>query len=225
MDVNAAHRSIGLIQERSYIWFRHCCWGQSNGTPYPRQLRSREVTPRELCKQEMSTFIVWGWRSCVLEGFSNEGREEIWSERETVTSLYWTVPNSWEVWKGGIEVGVTTIIGRSSWHLPRILAKEVFEGTHGCYIARSGTTRDRLDISWTSDQVLGLKESCHKVQDDQVLQDPMEQPHYRRSNMGEWRFSPFSPSGFRVAVVRECATIRCHFWTFSPFKSRDEILF
>jgi hypothetical protein len=40
-------------------------------------------------------------------------------------------------------------------------------------------------ISRTSDQDLGPKESCHKAQDDQVLQDPMEQPYGRRSNMGE----------------------------------------
>jgi hypothetical protein len=89
------------------------------------------------------------------------------------------------VWKGGIQVGVTTVIGRSSRHLARILAKEVFEGTHECNIAESGTTRDRLDISQTSNQDLRAKESCHKAQDDQVLEDPMEQPHRRRSNMGE----------------------------------------
>jgi hypothetical protein len=63
--------------------------------------------------------------------------------------------------------------------------KKCFEGTRGCCIARSGTTRDGLDISRTSDQDLGLKESGHKTQDDQVLQDPMEQPYGRRSNMGE----------------------------------------
>jgi hypothetical protein len=100
------------------------------------------------------------------------------------------------VWKGGIQVGVSTVIARSSRHLPHILAKEVFEGTRGCYIAGSGTPRDRLDISRTSDQDLGQKESCHKVQDGQVLQGPMEQPHGRRSNMGKQGFSPFSPSGF-----------------------------
>jgi hypothetical protein len=27
---------------------------------YPRQLKSHKVVPRELCKQEMLTFIVWG---------------------------------------------------------------------------------------------------------------------------------------------------------------------
>jgi hypothetical protein len=169
----------------SYIWSRHCCWGRSNGTSYPRKLKSRKVVPRELCKQEALTFTVWGWRPHILKGFTNEGCKEIWSEREAITSLYWTIPNSWEVWKGGIQVGLTTVIDRSSWHLPRISAKEVFEGTRGCCIAESGTTRDRCDISWTSDQDLGPKESCHKAQDDQILQDPMEQPHRRRSNMGK----------------------------------------
>jgi hypothetical protein len=42
-----------------------------------------------------------------------------------------------------------------------------------------------FDISRTSDEDLGYEESSHKMQDDQVLQDPMEQPYGRRSNMGE----------------------------------------
>jgi hypothetical protein len=29
-----------------------------------------------------------------LKVFANEGRKEIWSEREAITSLYWTIPNS-----------------------------------------------------------------------------------------------------------------------------------
>jgi hypothetical protein len=61
-------------------------------------------------------------------------------------------------------------------HKNFILAKS------GCY---SGTARHGFDISRTSDQDLGPKESCHKVQDDQILQDLMEQPYGRRRNMGE----------------------------------------
>jgi hypothetical protein len=121
----------------------------------------------------------------VLKGLTNEGREEIWSDKEAITSLYWTIPNSGEVWEGGIQVRVTTVIGRSSRHLSRISAKKVLEGTRGCCIAGSGTTRHGFDISRTSDHDLGPKESCHKAQDDQVLQDTMEQPYGRRSNMGE----------------------------------------
>jgi hypothetical protein len=68
------------------------------------------------------------------------------------------------VWEGGIQVIVTTVIGRSSRHIPCISAKEVFEGTRGCCIAGSGTTRHGLDISRTSNQDLGPKESCHKAQ-------------------------------------------------------------
>jgi hypothetical protein len=82
-----------------------------------------------------ATFIVWGWRPHILKGVANEGHEEIWSKKEAITSLYWTIPNCWEVWKCGIQIGVTTIIGRSSRHLARISTKEVFEGTHGCRIA------------------------------------------------------------------------------------------
>jgi hypothetical protein len=124
-------------------------------------------------------------RPHVLKSFANEGREEIWSDREAITSLYWTIPNSGEVWEGGIQVRVTTVTGRSSRHLSRISAKEVLEGTRGYCIAGSGTTRHEFDISRTSDQDLGPKESCHKAQDDQVLKDPMEQPYGRRSNMEE----------------------------------------
>jgi hypothetical protein len=50
------------------------------------------------------TFTVWGWRPHVLKGFANEGREEIWSEREAIASLYWTIPNSWEVRKGAYKL-------------------------------------------------------------------------------------------------------------------------
>jgi hypothetical protein len=85
--------------------------------------------------------------------------------------------------------------------------------------------RVRFDISRAPDQDLGSKESCHEAEDDQVLQVLMEQPYGRRSNMGEWRFSPFSPSGVWPSVVRERAIVRCPFRNFSPFKSQDEILF
>jgi hypothetical protein len=60
-------------------------------------------------------------------------------------------------------------------------------------------------------KILDQKESCHKAQDDQVLQNPMDQPHGRRSNMGKREFSLFSPSGLRVVVVRERATVHCSF--------------
>jgi hypothetical protein len=43
---------------------------------YPRKLESREVTPRDLCKQEASTFGVRSWKSCVFESFAHERREE-----------------------------------------------------------------------------------------------------------------------------------------------------
>jgi hypothetical protein len=45
--------------------------------------------------------------------------------------------------------------------------------------------RVRFYISQAPNQDLGSKESYHKVEDDQVLQDRMEQPYGRRSNMGE----------------------------------------
>jgi hypothetical protein len=68
-------------------------------------------------------------------------------------------------------------------------------------------------------KILDQKSECHKKEDNQVLQDPMEQPYCRRSDMGKRGFPLFSLSGFRATVVRECAIVRCHFSTFSPFKS------
>jgi hypothetical protein len=170
--------------------------------------------PRVLCKQEVSTIIVWGWRLYIPKGLANEGHEEIWSEREAITSLHWAISHSWEVWNRGIQAGVTTVIGRSPWHLSHIVAEEVLEGTHGCCISRSGTARVRFDISRALDQDLRSKESCPKVEDTQVLQDPMEQPYGRRSNKWEWRFSLFSPSEVWATVVRECAIVHCPIMTF-----------
>jgi hypothetical protein len=41
---------------------------------------------RDLCKQEASTLGVRGWKSRILEGLTNEGREEVWDEREVLGS-------------------------------------------------------------------------------------------------------------------------------------------
>jgi hypothetical protein len=160
----------------SYNWSWPHRWGRSNGTPYSRQPKSREVTPRKLCKQEAPTLTVWAWRSCVPKGFTNEGCKEVYSEREAITSLHWTIPNPWEVWNRGVQAGFTTVVGKSPWHLPCIIAKEVLECICECCIIRSGTARGRFNIYRAPDQDLGSKESCHKAQDDQDLQDTMEQP-------------------------------------------------
>jgi hypothetical protein len=46
------------------------------------------------------------------------------------------------VWERGIQVGVATIIGRSSSrYLLRVTIEEVFEGTRGCCTTGRGTTR------------------------------------------------------------------------------------
>jgi hypothetical protein len=66
-------------------------------------------------------------------------------------------------WNRGIQGRVTTVVGRSSRHLPRIAAKEVLEGTSGSCNTRSGTPRVRFDISRASDQDLGPKELCHVI--------------------------------------------------------------
>jgi hypothetical protein len=89
------------------------------------------------------------------------------------------------VWNHDIQAGVTTVNGRSPQHLPCIIVEEVLEGTRGCGITESDTAQVRFDISRAPDQDLGSKESCHKVEDDQVLQDPTEQPYGTRGNTGE----------------------------------------
>jgi hypothetical protein len=45
-------------------------------------------------------------------------------------------------------------------HLPCVTVEEVLEGTRGCGIIGSGTTRVRFDISRAPDQDLRSKESC-----------------------------------------------------------------
>jgi hypothetical protein len=55
------------------------------------------------------------------------------------------------MWERGIQVGATIVIGRSSRYLPRVVAKEIFEGTRGCGITRSGTARDGFDVSRAPD--------------------------------------------------------------------------
>jgi hypothetical protein len=76
------------------------------------------------------------------------------------------------MWNRDIQAGVTIVVDRSLRHLPCVTTEEVLEGTHGCGIAGSGTARGRFDISRASDQDFGSKESRHKAQDNQVLQDP-----------------------------------------------------
>jgi hypothetical protein len=62
------------------------------------------------------------------------------------------------------------------------------------------------------------QESCHKAQDDQVLQDPMEQPHGRRSNMGKRGFSPFSPSGLQSCHSERTCNYSLFLLNLSPFQ-------
>jgi hypothetical protein len=152
---------LDWAMREGYLWSRHCWWGGSNGSPHTRQPKGRKVTPRELCKQEVSTLRGWSWRSCLSKGFTYEGREEVWSEGKISTSLHWTIPYYWEVWNHGIQAWIATIIDRSSWHLPRITTEKVLEGTRGRYIARSDTARIGFDQSWSPDQDLGSEGLCH----------------------------------------------------------------
>jgi hypothetical protein len=69
----------------------------------------------------------------------------------------------------------------------------VLEGTYGCGIAGSGTTRGKFDIPRAPNQDLGLKESCHKAQDGKVLQNSMEQPYHRRSCRSGFTTLPPTP--------------------------------
>jgi hypothetical protein len=46
---------------------------------------------RDLCKQEESTLGIRSWISCVLEGLTDMGCEEVWDERKVSFSLHWTL--------------------------------------------------------------------------------------------------------------------------------------
>jgi hypothetical protein len=72
---------------------------------------------------------------CHILGNADEGHEEGRDEREVSTLIHRTIPIPREMWNHGIQAGVTTVIGRSSQNLPRIIAEEVLEGIHGCCIA------------------------------------------------------------------------------------------
>jgi hypothetical protein len=59
--------------------------------------------PRGLCKQEAMTLGVWSTRSCVLEGLTNEGHEEVWGQRKVSASLHWAIPHTQEMWDRGLH--------------------------------------------------------------------------------------------------------------------------
>jgi hypothetical protein len=87
------------------------------------------MTSRELCKQEAPTPGVYSWGSCVSEGFTYERHEKVWNERKSSTSLHWTVSHTLEVWKCGIQVGIATLVGRSTRYLPRVTAKKCLKAS------------------------------------------------------------------------------------------------
>jgi hypothetical protein len=156
-------------RERVIIWTWHCRWSRSDGSSYSRQLESREVIPRELCKQEVLTLGVRGWKPPILEGFANEGCEQVWGERKVSTSLHQTISHPQEMWTCGLQAGLTTVVSRSSRHLPRVTTEEVLEGTRCCRITWSDTGRGTLDLPQASNQSPGSEGLCHKVKDNQVL--------------------------------------------------------
>jgi hypothetical protein len=103
---------LDLARREGYLWTQPSWWGWSDSLSYPRQPKSREVTPRKLCKKEVLTLGVWGWRSRISKGFANEAHEEVSDEREVSTSLQWTLSHHWEVWSCGMQAWLTTLVGR-----------------------------------------------------------------------------------------------------------------
>jgi hypothetical protein len=67
------------------------------------------------------------------------------------------------VWTRGIQIGVTTILGKSTRHLPHVTTEEVSERSHRCSTARSDTAQSRFDLSRAPDQDLGSEGSCHLI--------------------------------------------------------------
>jgi hypothetical protein len=114
-------------------------------------------------------------------GFTDEMREKVWGERKGCTSLHRTFFHTSEVWTYDIQIGVTTILGRSSCHLPRVATEEVFESTRGYSTVRSDTARSKLDLSRAPYQDFGSEGSCQQTQDHKVLQGAMEQPFRRKA--------------------------------------------
>jgi hypothetical protein len=66
----------------SYFWTGSCSRGQSNCQSYSRKPKGSKIAPRELCKQEATTIRVRSWGSCVSQGFTHEGHENIQNERK-----------------------------------------------------------------------------------------------------------------------------------------------
>jgi hypothetical protein len=95
-----------------YLWTRPCRRGWINSSSYSRKLESREVTPRDLCKQEALTFGVQSWKLCVFESFTHERREEVWGKWKTSTSLHGTVSHPREVWNCDLQAWPATILAR-----------------------------------------------------------------------------------------------------------------
>jgi hypothetical protein len=173
----------------------------------------------------VSTFGVQRWKSCVFEGFTHERREEVWGERIISTSLHRTVPHPREVWNCGLQAWLVTILSWSSWHLPRVTTEEMFVRTCGRRVAENDTARGWPVVPRAPNEGLGSEGSCHEAQNNQVLQYTMGQSLWRRSKLRKRGFSSFSASRLWTTVERERAIVRCPLRTFSPFKSRDEILF
>jgi hypothetical protein len=74
-----------------------------------------------------------------------------------------------------------------------------------------GVTVLKADLTYPEHSIKILDQKshvCYEEQDDQVLQDSMEKPYCRRSNMGNRGLPPLSPSKFRGTIVREHATVR-----------------
>jgi hypothetical protein len=91
--------------------------------------------PRDLCKQEASTFGIRSWKLGVFESLTDESREEVWGEGKVSASLHRTVSHPREVWNYGLQAGLTTILGRSSRYLPCVVIEEMLKSTRGCRVA------------------------------------------------------------------------------------------
>jgi hypothetical protein len=176
---------LDWARREGYLWTRPCRRGWINSSSYSRKLESREITPRDLCKQKASTFGVWCWKSCVFEGFAHERNKEVWSETKISTSLHRTVPHPQEVWICGLQawrsvwrhlwiscclkwhrlrLTCRTSSTQSRFWIKRIMSQDVKQSSSSRYNGAITLKKRQLGRARTS-SVLTIRTSCCHVEE------------------------------------------------------------
>jgi hypothetical protein len=134
-----------------------------------------------------------------------------------LSPLHWTLSHPWEMWNRGIQAWFTTLTSRGSWHIPHVITEEVFDGTRGCGISWSDITRDGLDLPRASNQSLGSKGSCHKVQKSSIKCNGVI--ILKQKQCGKSRTS--SVRAIRISCYHSEGTCDCSLFLFKPFSFKN----